>query len=376
MSVPFRVSLQRFFFGELVYTEHEGLQAFQHRFLISVSLSAVVFMLALIAIYWKTSRHADFFPFVAMSWAVCALAYVGLWQWLRLHPRRLQLGSLLTAGIYWVNLCIPGYMLPPDPLLPMWTTLLIVGVFMMAGRTWGWVATALGIASSYLLLSRVDLTPFPNAILTLWAASLGSAVLGHIYVARFNYFFSRMAYYNERLQWLSTRDSLTGTLNAAAFYDQCNAQLALCRRQGLPYAVLFVDLDHFKFVNDNYGHAAGDRVLKQVADIVQGCMRKSDLLGRVGGEEFSVFLTGTTLEESQLIAESIRTYIEGQQMTFNGRAFQVTASIGLAWASRSDPALESIHDVQQLADKAMYEAKRSGRNQVALFTPETGQRGA
>ncbi|QIL82266.1 GGDEF domain-containing protein [Diaphorobacter sp. HDW4A] len=362
-----RAALQRFLYGDPVHAEDESLLAFQHRFLISIALSAVVFNLALIAVFCVTSAGADFLAFVVICWGCAIVANLLLWRWLRAHPRRIQLGSLLTATLFWLTLCTAGMALPPDPLLPMWSMLLIVGVFMMTGRVWGWVAFAVAIASSHFLLSRVDLTAFPNAVLTVWFTSAASAVLGHIYVSRFDHFFNRMAYYNERLLWLSTHDGLTSTLNAAAFYEQCNRQLALCRRHQLNYAVLFVDLDHFKYVNDNYGHATGDGVLVQVAQILRGCLRESDQLGRVGGEEFSIFLTDPTLDGCNAVAERIRASIEAQEMHFDGHSLHVTASIGLTWSSAGDTAVATIHQIQPLADKAMYEAKRAGRNQVAAF---------
>ncbi len=370
MHAARRASLTRFLFGEPVYAEHEGLQAFQHRFLISIALSAVVFNLALIALFSVTSSGSDFYPFVAACWSSAIVANLALWLWLRAHPRQLKIGSLLTATLYWLNLYVPGTALPPDPLLPMWGVLMIIGVFMMVGRTWGWLAFVVCLVSSHWLLARIDLTPFPNAMATLWFVSIAGAVLGHIYVARFDYFFSRMAYYNERLLWLSEHDSLTSALNAGAFYEQCNTQMTLCRRQQLPYVVLFIDLDHFKRVNDNYGHAMGDQVLVQVAQLARDCLRDNDLLGRVGGEEFSIFLPGATLDGGHAVAERIRRRIQDANMTFNGRQTQVTASIGLMWANRADQSFESIHDIQPLADKAMYEAKRAGRNQVALFGVE------
>ena len=368
MSVLWKDRLQQFAFGARVYDEHEELQAFQHRFLISIALCAIAFNIALIlAAIVKPPRGDGVLLYVVSCWSIATIGYLLLWRWLRLRPRSLKWGSLFTAALYWLNLFVPALGHPPDPLLPMWTMLLIIGVFMMTGRIWGWISVILALLSSHLLLSRVDLTPYPSALFTVWFASIAAAVLGHIYVARFNYFFLRMAYYNDRLQWLSAHDSLTGTLNAGAFYEQCNRQLALCRRKKLPYAVLFVDLDHFKSVNDHYGHAMGDEVLVKVAKVLRTCLRESDLLGRVGGEEFSIFLTDATLDGSGIVAERIRASIEEQQMSFNDRHISVTASIGLTWAPLSEQSVDSIHEIQPLADKAMYEAKRAGRNQVALF---------
>lgn len=367
MSAFWKKRLQRLAFGVCVYGEHEELQAFQHRFLISIALCAVVFNIALILSAIAHPQDRSVLAFVLSCWSIAIVAYLLVWRWLCSHPHALKLGSLLIATLYWLNLCVPGMALPPDPLMPMWTMLLIVAVFMMNGRVWGWLSLVVALFSSHMMLSRVDLAPFPSSLWTVWFSSIAAATLGHIYAARFSYFFSRMAFYNERLQWLSTHDSLTGTLNAGAFYEQCNRQLALCRRKNLPFAVLFVDLDHFKSVNDHYGHAMGDEVLMSVATVLRTCLRESDLLGRVGGEEFSIFLTDATLDDSGAVAERIRASIEEQQMSLNDRHISVTASIGLTWASRSEQPFESIHQIQPLADRAMYEAKRAGRNQVALF---------
>lgn len=367
MSAPHRASLQRFIFGEPVFSEHEGVYAFQHRFLISIALAAIGFNLIMFGLFAFTSADADFFPFVSICWIVGMAGHTLLWRWLRAHPHQRRLGSLLIAIWYWLNVCVPGSALPPDPLLPMWTILLIVGVFMMVGRAWGWVALVVAVASSHFLLKRVDLAPFPHALSTVWLVSLASAVLGHIYVARFDYLFTRLDYYNERLRWLSAHDGLTGALNASAFYEQCNSRLALCRRQHLAYAVLFVDLDHFKQLNDRYGHAKGDEVLVRVAQAVRDCLREYDLLGRVGGEEFSIFLTGTALDGGRAVAERIRANIEAQRVPFHGGHIRVTASIGITGSCCSVRPLTSIHDIQPLADKAMYEAKLAGRNQVAVF---------
>ncbi len=365
-----RSSFQHFVFGDSVFAEHEGLLAFQHRFLISITLAVCCFVLALIAIFLLTSPPSPALTFVLSYWSFTVVSNLLLWRWIRVHPRRVKTSSLLIALLYLGNICIPGVHLPPDPLLPMWNTLLVVGCFMLAGRPWGWISCAVAIAASHWLLTPIDMSTYPNAYLTIWSCLLGSAVLGHIYVERFNYFFTQLEYYNQQLLRLSTVDHLTGALNVGAYYAQCNTQLANCQRRRLPCAVLFIDLDHFKKVNDNYGHAMGDHVLQQVALLLKSCLRKDDLLGRVGGEEFSVFLPGAQIPDCNTIAERIRASIEAQVFAFNGQQLRMTASVGLTWIELPAKNTQSIDEIQQQADKAMYKAKQAGRNRVCHFDPQ------
>ncbi|MDD4367599.1 MAG: GGDEF domain-containing protein [Oscillospiraceae bacterium] len=133
---------------------------------------------------------------------------------------------------------------------------------------------------------------------------------------------------------------------------------------GADFSVLFLDLDHFKLVNDQWGHDAGDQVLKALAQHFKSCCREQDIIGRVGGEEFSVFLPQTGHAQALIIAEKIRQQVETSCTTVNQCCIKVTVSIGLA--SRM-PHHRSIADIQRDADHAMYHAKNSGRNRVAYL---------
>jgi diguanylate cyclase (GGDEF)-like protein len=152
-------------------------------------------------------------------------------------------------------------------------------------------------------------------------------------------------------------------LNARAFARQCEPLMQLAQRQGGDHSVLFIDLDHFKRVNDQHGHEAGDAVLKAVAAALSQRLRRSDLLGRVGGEEFVAFLPGTDEAGALQLAESLRHDIEAlQPASASGLVVPITASIGVA--SRGAQA-ESLAVLQQRADVAMYQAKAAGRNRVS-----------
>jgi diguanylate cyclase (GGDEF)-like protein len=163
---------------------------------------------------------------------------------------------------------------------------------------------------------------------------------------------------------LASHDPLTRVFNAGAYYRACDQQIHASQRANQPFAVLFIDLDHFKSINDTHGHAVGDDVLRTVAQTLQTTVRRSDIVGRIGGEEFSVFLPNTQLRGAQLLAESLRVAIESIHIEVNGVRLKITASIGVA-AKRFDQ--ETMQAIQQHADQAMYEAKRGGRNRVSTF---------
>lgn len=163
---------------------------------------------------------------------------------------------------------------------------------------------------------------------------------------------------------MASHDMLTGVLNARAYYEVCDRLIHVARRSGNPYSVLFIDLDHFKTINDSYGHAAGDVVLKAVAECLTKAIRHSDALGRIGGEEFSVFLPNTDEEGAATLAENIRHAVESLRPEIEERHLRVTASIGVA---ADQDRVQSMLEIQQNADRAMYEAKAEGRNRVSRF---------
>ena len=153
-------------------------------------------------------------------------------------------------------------------------------------------------------------------------------------------------------------------LNARAYYAACEQHIQIASRTGQPYAVIFVDLDHFKSVNDTYGHSAGDAVLKAVAKCMQRTVRQSDALGRIGGEEFSVFMPNTASGGAMQLAEKLRQAVEALNPSIGDLNLRVTASIGVA-TCEGPP--EEMHLIQQRADHAMYQAKLLGRNRVSAL---------
>lgn len=165
-----------------------------------------------------------------------------------------------------------------------------------------------------------------------------------------------------RLNDAATHDALTGLYNRGAFFSLAGRGMALALRSRRPASVLMIDIDNFKAINDSYGHAVGDEVIRRVARAIQGRLRASDITGRYGGEEFCVFLPDTVLYDALDIAESLRAGIQGlDDIKSLGRA-AVTVSIGAA--ELNPDAHRSLEEVIEEADAMMYRAKEEGRNRV------------
>ncbi len=165
----------------------------------------------------------------------------------------------------------------------------------------------------------------------------------------------------EEAERLASIDMLTGLNNRRAFTEQANVQVEYCKRYEHPVAALVLDADHFKKINDSRGHAAGDIALQNLARTLQKITRSSDIIGRIGGEEFAVLLSNTEEKEALLVAEKLRKWIADHPVNINDDYFSITVSIGVA--TDHDYNLEKLLN---RADEAMYQAKQSGRNRVML----------
>jgi diguanylate cyclase (GGDEF)-like protein len=163
------------------------------------------------------------------------------------------------------------------------------------------------------------------------------------------------------------RDSLTGLLNHTRTKEQLELEIARAARKNSPLVFVLLDIDLFKSVNDNYGHLVGDRVLKSLSRLLQQRLRKSDIIGRYGGEEFAIILTDTDGDSAYKVMDEIRNRFSQIRHQHEEETFHVTFSCGLAVFPDNEDAVT----LTSQADKALYQAKNAGRNQVYLSTPET-----
>ena len=166
----------------------------------------------------------------------------------------------------------------------------------------------------------------------------------------------------EALKQESTHDQLTNVYNRRHGNVVLNSEVHRCQRNNNTLALAIVDLDHFKVINDNYGHLSGDIVLKSVVSVLSGSLRDTDIISRWGGEEFMILLPDTVLDEAKIWAERVRETVASEEITVSGEQIvRVTICIGLAVFMNND---SSPEDIFKRADSALYKAKENGRNQV------------
>ncbi len=165
------------------------------------------------------------------------------------------------------------------------------------------------------------------------------------------------------LQRLATTDVLTQSSNRRHFFECAHREFAQARMDGTPVAFLLLDIDDFKLINDTYGHPEGDIVLQRIAESGKAILRRGDLFGRIGGEEFAAVFPGCGTEMAHQIAERLQREIQRLSFTHKGQGYGVTVSQGLTCIHPEDESLDSLFS---RADAAMYQAKRQGKNQIVL----------
>ena len=169
---------------------------------------------------------------------------------------------------------------------------------------------------------------------------------------------------NKRLERLSITDGLTALFNHRYFQDELARAFEESARYGRPLSLAIVDLDFFKKINDTYGHAVGDEVLKAVSKIFQDSTRSADLAARYGGEEFGIMMPETNLDDAFVFAEKIRSLVAGTAIQTQAGPVKVTVSIGVSAVPH--PKIHAAKELVVAADEALYRAKRGGRNQVQV----------
>lgn len=164
---------------------------------------------------------------------------------------------------------------------------------------------------------------------------------------------------------LATYDVLTRVMTRRKFLENSEALLKLMAKENMPMSFAYIDLDNFKLINDSYGHAGGDEVLKSFASVVQNHLRKSDLVGRIGGEEFAIALPNTGLDKSIRLLEKIRHSSENNPVEYSSEAIQYTISIGVVLFHDANPVC--LDRLSHQSDLALYNAKQSGKNCIVEY---------
>jgi diguanylate cyclase (GGDEF)-like protein len=243
--------------------------------------------------------------------------------------------------------------------LPAGGERLVVGAYAVAGRPAG--DADAGAALLRLLIERVPVVLDADGGVQDLALSLKA--------------FSHARQHVAELEHLATSDPLTGVANLRHFHHLASLELDHCRRMGRAFSLLALDIDHFKRVNDGWGHAAGDAALQAFVEACRLALREHDILGRCGGEEFAVALPNTTGDGARTIAERLRRQVERTTVLLpEGNTIRLTVSVGVATLprpdgpSRSDPRID-VPALMARADEALYRSKAAGRNRVSANLP-------
>lgn len=350
-------------FGAATFAPGEEYRQFQFRFTCAILLfSALITAILHLAVLGGQAVLDPLYEWVSRAYLVLSVAFYAL---LRGRPRRLMPVAVIFAAVSCLLHAATLTLNVPDELRIIWFLLNLPGIYLVLGSRAG-AAVSVATAIFIVAVNSHLPTPYsPSAIVTFLMGMAYLSILFHAYSSKSVSFHHAMVEANRRLADMATRDPLTGVLNARGYYAASDGMIGVALRAGSPFSVLFIDLDHFKRINDTYGHDAGDTVLREVAACLSRCARASDAVGRIGGEEFSVFLPGTDLSGATRMAEKLRADIEALMPVIDGAPLRITASIGVA---RSSHGHKTIADIQRQADQAMYEAKRQGRNRVTAFS--------
>lgn len=332
---------------------------------------------------FMTRGFAPEFFTIGIGVAALIAAFDCCWQGARTFAGRRPVHVTLVLPLLWLAICfVPGFMENVGQRVIVSSALVAPLTALTAFEFWRgrgealpsrWAVIILFTSVSLLFLTRivlVDVAPFPFGALPADGAS----------IAAFNLFLLLhtilicvllVAMSKERLE-LEQRtqaqtDSLTGALNRLAFMTRGVRLVLRHQRRREPLCLLFIDLDHFKSLNDRHGHSGGDDVLVKFVAVVHDTIRPTDFLFRIGGEEFCCLLPYTHTEDARVVAERIRARIGAEAVSVAGTSVKFTVSIGIASTEAFG------HDVDVLlrrADMAVYEAKRQGRNRVMVATPD------
>lgn len=311
-----------------------GINRLEHVQLVAIELFAAVELLALWCLYGRKQAYA------VCVWGVVVAAFMAF-----------------TSGL--INE-------PQDEFRVIWYYVLVVCCYMLLGRVSGVVITLVAIVAVTVAKFALGVYISVNAFTTFLISLILTSGIAYAGTGLLDSYARRMAANLVQLRDLASKDPLTGLWNARAYYEMTGKLVQLAQRDKRPFSTLFIDLDHFKTINDKYGHETGDAVLCAVAECLLAHSRESDVVGRIGGEEFVVFLPNTGSQGALQHAEQLCRHVEALTLEFPGNERRnVTLSIGVAQSTDSD---QTIADIQQRADAAMYEAKQQGRNRAIVYS--------
>lgn len=280
-----------------------------------------------------------------------------LWPLVVRRPHTFErAGAVFFAVVFYVAIAAQ-FLSVNDYFRPMLFFPCVGAVFLIFGAAAGWTALAVALGGFGLAVAHGNLPANPLGTSTFVLALSVTAFLFHLFRYQALAALEMIEAQNAALDKTSREDPLTGLLNLRAFRDV----MARWQNGDAPFAIAFLDIDHFKSINDQYGHDGGDTLLVAFARRLSEMRRPQDVIARIGGEEFAVLMPCLDMAEAEALAERLRSAIATASMELDGDALTITASIGVAMG-HAVPGTSPL----KIADSAMYLAKRCGRNRVVI----------
>ncbi len=355
------MTLNNFLYSGFEFKEDEGLLGFKFKMINSI-LVAVAFFAALFALLGDMGVN-DIGPIHSKVDYVYSFLTIMLIFFLRSSKKNYTLAANLLLIVSLLAFTSALLFVPQDEFRMIWFYLLVFVAYILNGSVSGLLFTLASIA--------VIITAYTFSELQLSQTAINSGILGliigsflaRVYTNKISDYENSLQQKNAALHVLASTDDLTGIMNRRLFGEVSERYFKTVQRDHLPLSLLLFDLDHFKEVNDTYGHQVGDLLLVRFAEAIKSFLRKSDIVARVGGEEFAILLFETDIEGAYVLAEKIRALVESIAIDHEGEKVFVTTSIGIAQHREDDKAFDAIY---ARADKALYQAKKEGRNRTCV----------
>jgi diguanylate cyclase (GGDEF)-like protein len=336
--------------------------------MVCVSLLTISLMVFIYNDYIILGLNTIFFTILAVRLLLLAMG-IFLVIYLQ-HVKKRDTYEWLTFAWAMVGIgliTLVDYTRPPDYVFHVIVDIIVIMVvyYGIPNRLILWALASLFYSASIIFLLIFLKADIPAAaIFTSIFALLMVNIGGLFIVRRMNTYRRKHFLISNELDNLASNDSLTGILNRRMFIELSEKELARYKRSHSEFLLLIIDIDRFKNINDTHGHLEGDKVLKELANIMKNCVRSSDIFGRIGGDEFGILLIETSLAKVRGIAEQIRKSCHATRITTEeNKSIHFSVSIGLTETRRSDSNLDQII---RRADSALYKAKEAGKNCIAV----------
>ena len=356
------MNLNNFLYSGFKFTADEDLLRFKFKMLNSIFI-IVAFFSALFGLLSDLGMN-DIGPIHSKVDYLYSFLTIILILFLRLSKNNYNLTAHSLLIISLMTFTSALVFVPQDEFRIIWFYLLIFVAYMISGKISGILYTLASILIILITNFLVDLQLSQVAINSGIFGLLIGSFLSNVYTDKITNYENSLKRQNSSLSLLASTDDLTGIMNRRMFNEISEHYFQTAQKNKLNLTLLLIDLDHFKKVNDTYGHQAGDQLLKRFVETLESILNKSDIFARIGGEEFAILLSQVDYNDAYNFAEKIRKKIENDFFTCDGQDIFVTTSIGMSENKETDTEFE---DIFSRADIALYQAKHEGRNKTCYL---------